>query len=338
MEIDARYMRRALQLAALGRGHTRSNPMVGAVITGTDGDIIGEGYHHRYGGPHAEVNAINSVADASLLRRSTIYVTLEPCSHFGKTPPCAKLLADCGIPRVVIGSVDPNEKVSGRGIALLRESGAEVITGILEAECRTLNRPFFIAHTLRRPYILLKWAMSADGYMDSRRNSDQEATAFSTPESHMLVHRLRSQADAIMVGSSTVISDNPRLDTRLWPGYSPRPVVLDRRHRICYDSYRIFAGAEPRAMHITQYSDLASLMGELFADGISSLLVEGGPTLLHSFLEAGLWDDVRVEISPVTLDSNGVAKAPSLPSGVISSTSIGDNTVTRVVNPASLQT
>lgn len=330
MEIDQAYMARALQLAALGRGHTRSNPMVGAVIAGLDGDIIGEGYHRRFGGPHAEVNAIASVRRPELLSHSTIYVTLEPCSHYGKTPPCAKLLIDKRIPRVVIGSTDPNERVAGRGIAMLREAGAEVVTGVMEDECRALNRPFMTAHTHHRPYILLKWAQSADGYMDRRRTADDPTPArFSGALSLMMVHRLRAQFDAIMTGSGTVIADNPRLDTRLWPGASPRRIILDRRNRLETDCNALRGQS---SIHITDSRDLQTIMHDLFHDGITSLMVEGGPTMLQSFIDAGLWDDARIEISPVSLGSDGASKAPQMPSGNVEETEIDGNIIITISN------
>lgn len=330
MEIDKAYMARALQLAALGRGHTRSNPMVGAVIAGPDGDIIGEGYHRRFGGPHAEVNAIASVRRPELLSQSTIYVTLEPCSHYGKTPPCAKLLIDKRIPRVIIGATDPNEKVAGRGIAMLREAGAEVVTGVMEDECRELNRPFMTAHTLHRPYILLKWAQSADGYMDRRRTADNPTPArFSGALSQMMVHRLRAQFDAIMVGSGTVIADNPRLDTRLWPGASPRRIILDRRNRLNAECNALRGQS---SIHITDGRDLQTILHDLFHDGITSLMVEGGPTLLQSFIDAGLWDDARIEISPVLLGHDGASKAPQMPSGMVEETEIDGNNIITISN------
>lgn len=329
MEVDKSYMARALQLAALGRGHTRSNPMVGAVIAGPDGHIIGEGYHRRFGGPHAEVNAIASVRRPELLTRSTIYVTLEPCSHYGKTPPCAELLIRKQIPRVVVGCTDPNERVAGRGIAMLRDAGAEVVTGVLEEECHRLNRPFMIAHTLRRPYILLKWAQSADGYMDRLRTPLSPAPArFSGSLSQMMVHRLRAQFDAIMVGSGTIIADNPRLDTRLWPGNSPRRIVVDRRARLAPD----FKALAADALHITDGRDLPTLMHDLFAQGITSLMVEGGPTLLNSFIEAGLWDDARIEIAPCRLGAEGTAKAPEIPAGEMHQTTLEGNSLITISN------
>ena len=198
-------MQRALELARHGELDASPNPMVGAVIVAPDGSIIGEGWHRRHGEGHAEVNAIASVADQTMLRDATMYVTLEPCSHYGKTPPCASLIIEKGIPRVVVGCLDPYEKVAGRGVNMLREAGVEVETGCMEAECVALNRKFMTAHRLRRPYVTLKWAESADGYIDGH---------ISTPVTSMLVHKLRATHDAILVGSGTVLADSPRLDTR----------------------------------------------------------------------------------------------------------------------------
>ncbi len=274
MTIDEKYMHRALQLARLGEGLVSPNPMVGAVIVAESGRIIGEGYHHRYGGPHAEVCAIGSVSaqDRPLLAESTIYVTLEPCSHYGKTPPCARLIIETGIPRVVVGSADPFPEVSGRGIRMLREAGVEVVEDVLREECDRLNVRFLTAHRLRRPWIQLKWAESADGFMagiDGEGNP--YPVKFSTPVSSVVMHRRRSMVDAIMVGSNTLRIDRPRLDCRLWPGKAPRRI---------------------EAAH-----DLKALMSRLYSEGITSLMVEGGPTLLQSFIDLGLYDDVRVERS-----------------------------------------
>lgn len=274
MHINTKYMERALQLARLGEGLVSPNPMVGAVIVAPDGKIIGEGYHHQYGGPHAEVCAVNSVGeeDRHLLSHSTIYVTLEPCSHYGKTPPCSKLIIETGIPRVVVGSADPFPEVSGRGIRMLRDAGVEVEEGVMRDECDALNVRFLTSHKLGRPWIQLKWAQSADGFM-AGINEDGKSfpVKFSTPVSSVWMHRRRSMVDAIMVGKNTLEIDNPRLDCRFWPGRPPRRV-------------------EPR-------HDLEAQMKELYNDGVTSLMVEGGPTLLKSFIDLGLYDDIRIETS-----------------------------------------
>ncbi len=320
MTVDERYMRRALELAAHGMGHTSPNPMVGAVIVAADGRIIGEGYHRKCGEGHAEVNAIASVKEHHLLRDSTMYVTLEPCSHYGKTPPCAKLIIDTGIPRVVTGAGDPNPRVAGRGIAMLREAGVEVTEGVLAEESLRLNARFITAQTLRRPFVTLKWAMSADGFLDRERTPEHPCAArFSTPLTSVLTHRLRSMHDAILVGAGTVLSDNPRLDTRLWAaGDAPVPVVIDGRGRVTEDAI-LFSGPKGKdAIVIRSHTDIPGLLGELFSrHGITSVLVEGGESVLRSFIEAGLWDIARVETSPVRLGSEGRHPAPQLPEGVL---------------------
>ena len=307
---DSAMMRRALQLARLGAGHVSPNPMVGAVITAPDGRIIGEGWHRRYGSGHAEVNAVASVSevDRHLLPQSTIYVTLEPCSHYGKTPPCAKLLIDNRLHRVVVGASDPNPLVSGRGIRMLREVGIEVTEGVLADECHALNSRFMTAQTLGRPHITLKWAQSADGYMAAYdSNGKQRPVRLSTPVTALDVHRLRSVCDAIVVGTDTVITDNPRLDTRLWPGRSPRPVLF-ASERLPEDS----AVMQRDPILLDPARPLADNMRSLWTDyGISSLMVEGGTKLLNSFIDAGLYDRIRVETSDIVI-GEGV-KAPHLP-------------------------
>ncbi len=261
MQIDIKFMNRALRLARLGEGLVSPNPMVGAVIVAANGRIIGEGYHHRYGGPHAEVCAVNSVKDSDrhLLTDSTIYVTLEPCSHYGKTPPCAKLIIDTGIPRVVVGSADPFPEVSGRGIKMLRNAGVEVAEGVLREECDALNIRFLTAHRLGRPWIQLKWAQSADGFM---AGIDNEGTPypvkFSTPVSSVWMHRRRSMVDAVTVRRNTLEIHHPIGGCRHWPGRAPRRV-------------------EPR-------HDLEEQMRELYKAVTTSLIVEGGPNLLESFI------------------------------------------------------
>lgn len=328
MTTDEKYMRRALQLARLGRGSVHTNPMVGAVIV-HNGRIIGEGFHRRYGEGHAEVNAVASVsaADAALLPESTIYVTLEPCSHYGKTPPCSKLIIDKGIRRIVVGSLDPFPEVSGRGIRMLREAGREVVTGVLEKECLELNRQFMTAHTRKRPYILLKWAQSADGFIDRLRTADEQPQQFSTPLTAALVHQLRNEYNAIMVGSATVRLDNPSLTVRLWHGNNPLRVVLSRDGnlgdcRLLNDGMRTVVFTSAPAANLPETATviplehpeepLPEIVGKLYSQmKINSLMVEGGSRLLTEFIKAGLWDEIRVEQSPVLL-KEGIA-APSVP-------------------------
>ena len=281
-------MGRALQLALCGEAAAAPNPMVGAVIV-CDGRIIGEGYHRQCGGPHAEVNAIRSVslADQPLLTRSTIYVTLEPCSHWGKTPPCADLIIERGIPRVVIGCRDPFAKVNGHGIEKLREAGCEVIEGVLEDECRALNRVFMTYHSLHRPYVTLKWAQRPDGSVEG---------TISTPFTQMLVHRLRARCGAILVGTNTMLTDHPSLTVRHWGlrGKQPLRLTIDRHHRLPPSLTEGFV--------VYHEESLQEIMDDLYRRGVQHLLVEGGRTLHQSFMDAGLYDEIRVETSDTRSD------------------------------------
>lgn len=287
-------MRRALQLARLGEGHVSPNPMVGCVIVSPQGIIAGEGWHRRYGEGHAEVNAVSAVKDRRLLRDATVYVTLEPCSHYGKTPPCADMLASLPIARVVAGMVDPDPRVSGRGLARLRESGKEVSTGVLERECNALNRHFLTAQRLRRPYITLKWACDALGMTGTRRPCARPLR-YSTPTGEMWVHRERTRHDAIMVSARTAIADNPRLASTLWPGDDPLPVVagdtpLPSSLRIC---------SKEDLIRIPHTGNLHVAVSRLFErHRVTSLLVEGGAALLQAFIDQKLYDEIRRESSP----------------------------------------
>lgn len=331
MDFDIRYMRRAIQLAKSSMTDTHPNPNVGAVIVAR-GRIIGEGYHRRCGQPHAEVNAVASVApdDRPLLAESTIYVTLEPCSHYGKTPPCARLIIDSGIPRVVIACGDPFDKVRGRGVAMLRDAGIEVVEGVLEDEARALNPRFFTAHNLHRPFIMLKWAQSADGFMDAVRHPDEPAFTFSSPLDSALVHRERALHDALLTTASTLLADNPRLDVRRWDGPDPKVVVIDRRGIIdaaTASRLRLFAAGTRRIMLLTHRplqlpgvenipiasdTPLTEIMSELYRRGITSIMTECGPRMLQSLIDAGLYDAVRVYTSPRTLGDRGTSPAPVL--------------------------
>lgn len=323
---EEKYMRRCIQLAQNALCNAAPNPMVGAVIV-CDGKIIGEGYHIRCGETHAEVNAIRSVKDQSLLHRSTIYVSLEPCSHYGKTPPCADLIIEKQIPRIVIGCQDPFGKVAGRGIQKLQDAGREVIVGVLEKECRDLIRRFITFHTLRRPYITLKWAESADRYIDSHRESGNPVI-LSNSLTSMLVHKRRAENSAIMVGTNTARLDNPSLTVRHWYGPSPVRVVLDRK-QVLPHSLHLFDGNIPTLVftekaHSPQFnleyipidyqqSILPSIMENLYARDLQTLLVEGGSTLLQSFIDADLWDEIFIEKAPRNLYSG--VKAPGINNG-----------------------
>lgn len=309
---DERYMRYALQLAEHGRGFTSPNPMVGAVIV-AGGRIIGSGWHRCFGEGHAEVNAIASVAaaDRHLLPEATIYVTLEPCSHYGKTPPCAQLLIHNRLRRVVIATPDPFAKVAGRGITMLREAGMQVDIGVLEEDALKLNKTFITAHTLKRPFIILKWARSADEFIAGLDSSDNpHATPLSDDMGRIAVHKLRADMDAIMVGANTVIIDNPRLDVRLWPArHNPLRISIDNRRRIPADA---LIKRDADCVIFTSGEPLPESIRRLYSEhGVTSLLVEGGTRLLQSMIDLDLYDEIRRETTPVTL-SAGV-KEPRLP-------------------------
>lgn len=318
-----KYMRRCIQLARNGLCNAAPNPMVGAVIV-CDGKIIGEGYHVRCGEAHAEVNAIRSVKECSLLKRSTIYVSLEPCSHYGKTPPCADLIIEKQIPRIVIGCQDPFSKVAGRGIQKLRDAGREVTVGVLEEECRHLIRRFITFHKLRRPYVTLKWAESSDGFIDLQREGGTPV-CFSTPLTSMLVHKKRAEHAAILVGTRTAELDNPSLTVRNWYGPSPLRLTLDLKQRLSPTLHLldgsvptlVFTGQPHPSSPNVEYLPLdlrqpllPQLMQALYERNIQSLLVEGGSILLQSFIDAGLWDEAFVEESPLRLFSG--VKSPEI--------------------------
>ena len=294
---DIKFMRRCIQLAKCGEAGAPPNPMVGAVVA-CDGRIIGEGFHRKCGGPHAEVNAIGSVKERHLLSRSTIYVSLEPCSHYGKTPPCTELIIRSGIPRVVVGCPDPFAKVNGQGIKRLQEAGCEVVVGVLEKECRELNRRFFTFHEKHRPWVTLKWAQSKDGYINGK---------FSNAFTKTLVHRLRARNGAILVGTRTALLDNPSLTTRLWQGPNPLRLTIDRHNRLP-NTLHLKDGSTPTVIY--SHESLREIMDDLYNRGIQSLLVEGGAKLLQSFIDEGLWDEARIETAPFLL-GDGVA-APVL--------------------------
>ncbi len=287
MTNDEKYMQRCIQLAKNGQQNAKPNPMVGAVIV-YDGRIIGEGYHVRCGEGHAEVNAFASVSseDEPLLKDSTIYVSLEPCSHYGKTPPCADLIIKKGVRRVVIGCIDEFAEVQGRGICKLREAGIEVEVGVLEEECKALNRRFFTFHREKRPYIILKWAQTANGFIDDHFQPVQISNDFTK----MLSHKLRAEEDAILVGRVTDEREKPQLNVREWRGPNPKRLVIDHAHPLNLES--------------------------LHAHNIQSLIVEGGAETLRSFLVQGLWDEIRVETNTQLTVSDGT-RAPQIPSNAI---------------------
>lgn len=322
-ENQVKYMQRCLQLAKLGEGHTAPNPMVGCVIV-HEGKIIGEGFHQKYGGPHAEVNAINSVRDELLLHDSTLYVSLEPCSHFGKTPPCSDLIIQKKIPRVVVGTVDPNQEVAGKGIEKLRDAGCKVIVGIMENECRELNRRFFAFHRNKRPYILLKWAQTANGFVDTiRKKEEQGKPNWITDEiARVAVHKQRSTEEAIFIGTETALKDNPSLTLRDWFGKQPVRIITDLNNRLP-KNLSIFDGKvktfilsdtcnwENRNTHaigINNADTIQSLLDYLYSEKILSVIIEGGPKTLQHFINRGLWDEVHIYQGKV--EFNDGIKAP----------------------------
>lgn len=327
---DELYMRRALELAAHGTGRARPNPMVGAVIV-HEGRIIGEGYHHAYGQPHAEVMAIRSVQERTLLSEATMYVSLEPCAHYGKTPPCATLLIEHRLARVVVAMLDPYPEVSGRGVRMLREAGIAVEVGLCGAEAMELNRPFVLQHTARRPYFALKWAQSADGFMDRlRMSADEPPQVFSSALRQRVVHRARMQHQAILVGYRTALLDDPSLTNRLWYGAHPLRIVLDERLSLP-QTLRLFTdGAAPtwvlydarhgtpptntaegvRYLPLDVTKSLPQAVAEcLHREGVQSVLIEGGAKTLTAFIESDMADSLECEVATVRLGSGVPAPA-----------------------------
>lgn len=314
MTRDEMYMSRCLQLAALGLGKVQPNPMVGAVIVHHD-TIIGEGWHRQYGQGHAEVNAFASVTQPELLKESTMYVSLEPCSHFGKTPPCADAIIRHGVPKVVIGTVDSNAKVNGGGIKKLQDAGIEVVTGVLADQCKELNRRFFTYHEQKRPYVILKWAMTRNGYMDIDRQWQPDGQYWITnPELKTLVHQWRSEEDAILVGYNTMVNDKPQLTTRLFPGKDPQRFVCQRNPESSETAYYQALPENP-----------AEALQQLYELKIQSVIVEGGRKTLQRFIDSQLWDEARILVGSQLWESG--VKAPLLDGICIKEESIHDNTI-----------
>ncbi|GAB3554009.1 bifunctional diaminohydroxyphosphoribosylaminopyrimidine deaminase/5-amino-6-(5-phosphoribosylamino)uracil reductase RibD [Spirosoma fluminis] len=348
--IQILFMRRALELATLGRGQVSPNPMVGCVIVhGATGDerIIGEGWHQRYGEAHAERNAVLSVRpeDEHLLSESTAYVTLEPCSHYGKQPPCADLLIEKRVKRVICCNDDPNPLVAGQGFQKLRDAGIAVETGLLQDMGRDLNARFFLFFEKQRPYIILKWAETTDGYITGAGGKQVQ---ISGPLSQRLVHRWRTEEDAIMVGTNTARTDNPQLNVRRWPGRNPIRIAIDKQLALPPDLH-LFDGSQATLVygHVSNNEDdsgnemteamqyirldpdkpfLTQLLNDLYQRRIQSVLVEGGTTLLNSFIDAGLWDEMRVFRSQTLL--NGGVNAPTVRGNLVSRERVGDDELT----------
>ncbi len=355
-ELHLKYMARCMELAVGGQGSVAPNPMVGAVIV-HDGKIIGEGFHAVFGQAHAEVNAINSVSDKSLLKDSTLYVSLEPCSHYGKTPPCTDRIMEYGIPRVVIATSDPNPKVAGRGIEILRQNGVDVTVGVLEEEARDLNRRFITIHVKKRPYVILKWAQTMDGFIDKNRlpNEPVGVNWITNELARSLVHRWRSEEQAVIVGTNTVEKDNPMLNVRSWSGKSPLRVVIDRKLRLPRES-NVFDGSQPtilftgnnssaiaRKAEFVEIENLeiitidfvkgveAQILKELQERDIISVIIEGGALFINNFIQKNLWDEARVFIGNKFF-GEGV-KAPTLKGQMISNDDVGDSKLFVYRNP-----
>lgn len=340
-------MNRCLELSEKGLGNVAPNPLVGCVIV-HENKIIGEGYHQYFGGPHAEVNAINSVQDKKLLEKSTLYVTLEPCSHFGKTPPCADLIIKHKIPHVVIASSDPNPLVSGNGIEKLKNAGIHFETGILKKEHEWINRRFLTFFLKQRPYIILKWAQTKDGFIDiERKNNVANITWITNEASRTLVHKWRTQEQAILIGTRTAISDNPTLTSRSWKGKNPLRIVLDRNlvlskqlnvfnhdaETLVFTSLQNFTNSE----HI-QYSNIdfgenffPDILKELYNRKIQSILIEGGANTLQSFIDAGLWDEARIFTGNISFEAG--IKAPEINGEILSLQSIGNSSLKILLPP-----
>ncbi|PCJ96912.1 MAG: riboflavin biosynthesis protein RibD [Flavobacteriaceae bacterium] len=341
---DKEYISRCIQLGKNGLGYTAPNPMVGSVIVHNN-TIIGEGYTSAYGGNHAEVNAIQSVQNKNLLKQATLYVTLEPCSHHGKTPPCADLILKHQIPRVVIGILDPHEKVAGKGIEKLKTAGCKVTVGVLEQECRALHKRFLCFQEKRRPYIILKWAETLDGFIapdTSKRNEKPEPFWITNPHSRQLVHKWRSEEQAILVGTTTVLKDNPKLNTRNWKGKNPIRIVLDRDLKIKGDFHVLDENIKTivitsirnkgyttngiiyEAIDFTKNS-AEQICDVLYKHQITSIIIEGGAKTLQTFIDANIWDEARVFKSTVIFNSG--VKAPVLNGKLLHSKKIMNDTL-----------
>ena len=326
-------MQRAIQLARHGAGYVSPNPMVGCVIV-CNNQIIGEGWHRKYGDPHAEVNAINAVDDQNLLKESTAYVSLEPCSHYGKTPPCADLLVEKKIKHVVVATTDPNPNVAGRGIEKLRSAGIKVDAGILEYEALELNRRFFTAYIKKRPYVILKWAQTGDGFIARK---DFTSKWISNAYARQLVHKWRAEEDAILVGSNTAIHDNPTLNVRDWHGHDPLRVVIDRhlklphslnlfsdgRKTICYNLLKTERAGAVSYQKIDEAGFMKQVLEDLGKRGVQSVIVEGGAGVINALVLEDLWDEARVFISRNRFEE-GIS-APKISGDIITQKFVGDN-------------
>jgi len=320
MHKDEIYMKRCLELAALGLGKTYPNPMVGSVVV-HNGEIIGEGWHQKAGEAHAEVNAVNSVKDNTLLKESTIYISLEPCAHYGKTPPCAELIIKYQIPNVVVGCVDAFSEVSGKGIEMMQKAGSTVKVGVLEKECKASHKRFFTFHEKKRPYIILKWAETKDGFIAPLEQETEKPFWITSPESKKLVHKWRTEEASILVGTNTAEKDNPALTARLWEGNQPLRLVVDRNLRlkgslqVFDDSAKtiVFTENSQENTSTTEYQIInfanlhEEMMDELYKRNIHSVIIEGGRETLQSFIDKDIWDEARVFVGETNLEKGILA-------------------------------
>jgi len=348
VKLHEKFMSRCIELAKKGLGTTYPNPLVGSIVV-HDGKIIGEGWHYKAGEPHAEVLAIKNVSDPRLLSEATLYVSLEPCSHFGKTPPCSDLIISEGIKKVIIGSTDPNPKVRGEGIKKLKEAGCDVITGILEQECHVLNKRFFTFQNKKRPYVILKWAQSEDGFLAPEFRSEKKESVWITNEfSRQFTHRMRTEETAILVGTTTVVDDNPSLTARYWEGSSPHRIVIDRNNRIPTNA-SVLNGTVPTLVisEVNKTIDpnlkyesvdfskplARQICDLLYRHELQSLIVEGGSRTLQTFIEEDLWDEAFVFQGPVIF--NGGVTAPELSGILISEKNVKKDLLKHFKNPLS---
>ena len=366
MKIHEKYIKRCIEIGKNGLGTTAPNPMVGCVIVHND-HIIGEGYTSPYGGNHAEINALNSVEDKSLLKHSTLYVTLEPCSHFGKTPPCSDAIIRYQIPKVVIGTIDTHSKVAGKGIEKLKNAGCEVLVGILEEECKIHHKRFFTFHNKKRPYIILKWAETKDGFMAPTSKTQQKPVWVTNEISRQLVHKWRAEEQSILVGTNTVMDDNPSLTVRDWTGKHPIRVVLDKNLKldktlnvfngsaevvvICDENKKLPQGDNEKnewsihpplkdsyngtfcIINWNLSSEIAKqICNVLFENDINSVIVEGGRQTLQTFIDENLWDEARVFVGNQTFNEG--TKAPKFSGKLISEENILDDILKIYRNPS----
>ncbi|MCB0461097.1 MAG: bifunctional diaminohydroxyphosphoribosylaminopyrimidine deaminase/5-amino-6-(5-phosphoribosylamino)uracil reductase RibD [Flavobacteriaceae bacterium] len=326
MKIHEKYIKRCIEIAKNGLGSTAPNPMVGCVIV-LNKKIIGEGFTSPYGGAHAEVNAINSVSDTSLLKKATLYVTLEPCSHFGKTPPCADLIIKHNIPKVVIGTMDTHSKVAGQGITRLEKAGCHVTVGVLENECKQHHKRFFSFHNKKRPYIILKWAQTTGGFIAPIHKKEKNPVWITNKYSRQLVHKWRAEEQAILVGTNTVLEDNPSLTTRDWKGKHPVRIVLDKNESLTKD-FNVFDNKADTML--VKETSAEAICDTLHKANITSVIIEGGAKTLQLFIDSGLWDEARVFTGKSNF--NDGVKAPKFSGLLVSKEQIMDDTLKIYVN------